>query len=656
LLILKFAMQRNDDEFKEVPPFWLLTKPPPSEDEKPQASSGVPSAAQLYQQRELSKLDVLVESDVCALPLAPKAQLASAIYDRHRVLQVCLGREHGVLLSDAGIVFTWGDNRFGQLGREPVAKEENGRPFPVLGLLEYEVTQVSAGMRHCLALVSPGRVWAWGRNKAGQLGVGDYRDRTHPVKVCHPAVTDGPDETELQLGANKGFEIVCVSAGQDSSVAAGVNSNVWQWGEISDGFYDTLVNNDKSKKSSIAVVKNRPFLVFQEKEFRSQMRAGKVSISSTGCKVLHQDTYTDKVRTETLVQGLKSMQAGINKERLEIAALDAQQDKKKDGEDQSRDAENELDTLQDTVGELEHDILVHEREIDALTKSLESCDLRQAHNRKQLQQLQQQGTSLHDRQDQVSLQISMAPKAGAERRKLEEQLAEVEEFVQANKNTRMTLLDQRAETDKEKQSIAAQLTDLRRQRDRATRRLEIVRDLSKSTQATSSGASDLLIKVLHQQCVEIEEYFETRKDSSHDDNDFLAAMKILDLDRSFLERVETKMRERVKEITEGPARSGDKTRNERAQMVLAMLHDLVGLRKTWCEILQDHWAKDGLDLSCFFEGAKKPSPSEVPVLAEEDEQEGPPSLLTSPLLPNLSLPFGMSPDEAMTDGRRGGAP
>ncbi|CAE7572092.1 UVR8 [Symbiodinium sp. CCMP2592] len=572
--LLCSAMQWSDDDHKEVPPFWLLTKPPPpSEDEKLQASAA-PSAAQLYQQRELQKVDAFVETDTCILPLAPKAQLGSAIHDRHRVLQVSLGREHlgtdvhGILLSDAGIAFTWGDNRFGQLGREPVIKEENGRPFPVKGLVGYEVTQVSAGMHHCLALVAPGLVWSWGRNKSGQLGVGDYRDRINPEKVCHPPVTDNPDESGFQLGANKDGQIISVSAGTDSSVAAALNSNIWQWGQISDGFQDQVVTSDKSKKSSIAVVKNRPFRVFQKDEFRSQMRAGRVSISSTGCKVLHQDTYTDKVRVETLVQGLQSMQESINKERLDIAALDAQQVKQKDGEAQAGGAtENELDTLQDTIGELEHDIMVHERDIDALTKSLESCDLRQTHNRKQLQQLQQQGTSLHDRQDQVSLQISMAPKAGAERRKLEEQLAEVEEFVQANKNTRMTLLDQRAETDKEKQSIAAQLADLRRQKDRAERRLGIVRDLSKSTQATSSGASDLLIKVLHQQCTEVEEYFENRKDTSKEDNDFLAAMKILEMDKAFLDRVENKMKEKMKEMIDGNMRNGDRLRSDRAQMV-----------------------------------------------------------------------------------------
>lgn len=77
----------------------------------------------------------------------------------------------------------------------------------------------------------------------------------------------------------------------------------------------------------------------------------------------------------------------------------------------------------------------------------------------------------------MSLRIYMAPKAGAERRKLEEQLAEVEEFVQANQNTRMTLLDQQAETDKEKQKISAQLADRRKQRERFQRRLDIAASL-----------------------------------------------------------------------------------------------------------------------------------------------------------------------------------
>ena len=41
-----------------------------------------------------------------------------------------------------------------------------------------------------------------------------------------------------------------------------------------------------------------------------------------------------------------------------------------------------------------------------------------------------------------------------------------------------------------------------------------------------------------------------------------------------------------------------------------MLQDIVSLRRSWGDMLQDRWASDGLDLSCFFAGSKKPSSAE----------------------------------------------
>lgn len=422
-----------------------------------------------------------------------------------------------------------------------------------------------------------------------------------------------------------------------------MNSNVWQWGQISSNF--NVANTDKSRKSGIALVQNRPYLIFEQTLFRSQMRAGRVSISSTGCKVLHQDTFTEQLRAETLVQGVQDMQASINEERQHLAELNkTTTEAEAPAAQQHGGDEDELATLQDTIGQLERDIMLLERDIEAYGKSLESCDLRQAHNRKQLQQLQQQGTSLRDRQDQVSLNIYMAPKAGAERRKLEEQLTEVEEFVQANKNTRMTLLDQRAETDKEKQKILAQLANSRKQRERFQRRLDIVKDLSKSSKASSSGASDPLIKVLDKQCQEMSEYFSRRQSVGGESKDFLAAMKIHDADRAFLDQIEQKM----KDVVDNVISNGTPERAERARLVNQMLVDMVNLRRSWCDMLQDRWASDGLDLSCFFEGSTKPSAAD-PREVREDFEEEPPSLLQTPQLPGLSL--FRSPDDAMAQGR-----
>merc|ERR1712079_615714 len=87
---------------------------------------------------------------------SPKVLPGVATEPMQRVTRVSVGAEHGMLLTDAGMVFTWGDNRHGQLGRSPCYKEENGRPFPVLDLLDTEITQIASGMHHCLALTSYG--------------------------------------------------------------------------------------------------------------------------------------------------------------------------------------------------------------------------------------------------------------------------------------------------------------------------------------------------------------------------------------------------------------------------------------------------------------------------------------------------------------------
>lgn len=46
-----------------------------------------------------------------------------------------------------------------------------------------DVTDVSAGLYHSLALKSDGSVWAWGENKNGQLGNGNELNSYVPMQV-----------------------------------------------------------------------------------------------------------------------------------------------------------------------------------------------------------------------------------------------------------------------------------------------------------------------------------------------------------------------------------------------------------------------------------------------------------------------------------------
>jgi alpha-tubulin suppressor-like RCC1 family protein len=46
-----------------------------------------------------------------------------------------------------------------------------------------EITAISAGSSHSLALRNDGTVWAWGYNNSGQLGDGTIRLRTTPIQL-----------------------------------------------------------------------------------------------------------------------------------------------------------------------------------------------------------------------------------------------------------------------------------------------------------------------------------------------------------------------------------------------------------------------------------------------------------------------------------------
>ncbi|MFC5404396.1 fibronectin type III domain-containing protein [Cohnella soli] len=78
-----------------------------------------------------------------------------------------------------GRVWAWGYNSSGQLGLGDMTARTT--PTLVPGLTG--VKQLVAGQLHTLALMEDGTVKAWGRNDNGQLGLGDMINRTTPTLV-----------------------------------------------------------------------------------------------------------------------------------------------------------------------------------------------------------------------------------------------------------------------------------------------------------------------------------------------------------------------------------------------------------------------------------------------------------------------------------------
>ncbi len=122
--------------------------------------------------------------------------------------QIALGATHGLALDLNAKVWTWGDNRDGQLGNTIGV----GGPTPgtVDGLPG--IVAIAAGEGHNLALDSQGRVWAWGRNTFAQVSPSETLRLSVPVLVSGlPAVR-------------------AIAAGRGSSLALDVEGRIWGWG------------------------------------------------------------------------------------------------------------------------------------------------------------------------------------------------------------------------------------------------------------------------------------------------------------------------------------------------------------------------------------------------------------------------------------------
>lgn len=124
------------------------------------------------------------------------------------VQDLALGYHHSCALL-AGEVWCWGDNQYGQLGREGSAA--TARPSRVEGLTA--VSALAAGSFHTCALSQDG-LWCWGRNHLGQLGCADDEDHTSPVRVSG---LDASDLADLDAGSS----LTCALSGDGAA---------WCWG------------------------------------------------------------------------------------------------------------------------------------------------------------------------------------------------------------------------------------------------------------------------------------------------------------------------------------------------------------------------------------------------------------------------------------------
>ncbi|XP_043827226.1 probable E3 ubiquitin-protein ligase HERC6 [Dromiciops gliroides] len=92
------------------------------------------------------------------------------------LLQAACGERHSLLLLSDGTVWSCGDNSCGQLGRKII--QDCKKPAPIQALETQIIVSVSCGKEHSLAVCKRGRVFSWGSGSEGQLGIGEFKEQS----------------------------------------------------------------------------------------------------------------------------------------------------------------------------------------------------------------------------------------------------------------------------------------------------------------------------------------------------------------------------------------------------------------------------------------------------------------------------------------------
>ncbi len=151
--------------------------------------------------------------------------------------KLCSGNRFVLALTEAGQVFSWGDNKFGQLGLGKSGLGSVNKPVLIqegLALKGEHIIDVSCGQFHVLLLSAGGHLYAFGSNVSGAIGNGTTFHQSKPVHLTALASSidsiPGSAAAAAAASPHLGVDMVAIAAGGWHSAALNRKGELFVWG------------------------------------------------------------------------------------------------------------------------------------------------------------------------------------------------------------------------------------------------------------------------------------------------------------------------------------------------------------------------------------------------------------------------------------------
>lgn len=149
------------------------------------------------------------------------------------IIKIESGGSHNLALSNEGKIYAWGKNIFGQLGLDENDEiydfEKISTPILIKSLENIKIKIISCGEIHSLALSENGDIYSWGGCQFGQLGHSFInimpKDKNNKPYLPIPSIVESIKEIKM-------IDIAC---GKFHNISIDNNGNVYSWGDAQYG-------------------------------------------------------------------------------------------------------------------------------------------------------------------------------------------------------------------------------------------------------------------------------------------------------------------------------------------------------------------------------------------------------------------------------------